>query len=175
MRLSKTRDVPSDQRRGGRTRLKTALIQSVIALFVGVLGLAVLAGLEGCSTQHPDIARMVMDAKTPADHEAIAAYYENEAAANEASASSHRQLTATCRECHNTYKTTWLLTAKSRPTIFENCNAGLHARSGASQAGAGLEMTSHATDTSLLPGLFPWAPCSGDATEGGVETLCSLG
>jgi len=84
--------------------LKRTASRSLFALLVGVFGLAVLAGLEGCSTQHPDIARMVMDAKTPADHEAIAAYYEKEAAANEAEASSHRQLAATYREFHNTYK-----------------------------------------------------------------------
>lgn len=106
MRFSNTRNVTSDQSGGGRrTGLKRTLAQNVIALFVGVLlGVATLAGLQGCFTRQPDIARMVMDAKTPADHEAIAAYYEKEASANEAEATSHRQLAQTYRQFHNTYK-----------------------------------------------------------------------
>lgn len=89
---------------GRRTRLRRTLSQSVITLLVGLLTAATLTGLQGCSTQPPDIARMVTDAKTPADHEAIAEYYEKEAAANEAQASSHSQLAQTYRQFHNTYK-----------------------------------------------------------------------
>lgn len=104
VRANETSSIPKRSARRSRIGLKRPQSRSLVARLVGVLGLAVLAGLEGCSTQHPDIARMVMDAKTPADHEAIAAYYEKEAAANEAEASSHRQLAATYREFHNTYK-----------------------------------------------------------------------
>ena len=50
------------------------------------------------------ILRMVMEAKTPADHEAIASYYEKQAAENEAQAANHRELAATYRQFHNTNK-----------------------------------------------------------------------
>jgi hypothetical protein len=40
--------------------------------------------VHGCAARPPDILQMVADAKTPADHSAIAEYYEKQAAENEA-------------------------------------------------------------------------------------------
>ena len=44
------------------------------------------------------------EAKTPADHEAIAEYFEEQAAENEALASFHRRLAETYSQWHNSYK-----------------------------------------------------------------------
>jgi len=96
--------IPSSACRRGPAELKRTPSWRWLTLFIVVLGMPAMAGLQGCSTQQPDIVSMVMDAKTPADHEAIAAYYEEEAAANEVQASSHRQLAETYRQFHNTYK-----------------------------------------------------------------------
>ena len=60
--------------------------------------------LQSCAPGNPDILRMVMEAKTPADHDAIASYYEKQPAKNEAQAASHRELAATYRQFHNTNK-----------------------------------------------------------------------
>lgn len=63
-----------------------------------------IALLQSCATQKPDILQMVADAKTPADHEAIAAYYQNQAAEAQLQATFHRELADTYRRYHNTYK-----------------------------------------------------------------------
>jgi hypothetical protein len=74
-------------------------------LLVATLGVGLVAPLlHGCAARSPDILRMVVDAKTPDDHEAIASYYEKQAAKNEAEASFHRRLAETYRRFHNTYK-----------------------------------------------------------------------
>ena len=73
-------------------------LATILTLLVGALA------LQSCAPGNPDILRMVMEAKTPADHEAIASYYEKQAAENEAQAASHRELAATYRQFHNTNK-----------------------------------------------------------------------
>lgn len=74
-------------------------------VFGALLVLAVMAVAQGGTTHQPDIIlRMVMDAKTRADHEDIAAYYEKEAADNEAQANSHRELAEAYRRFHNSPK-----------------------------------------------------------------------
>lgn len=75
------------------------------ALLVGLSVLVLTAPLfQSCATSRPDILQMVADAKTPADHESVAAYYEREAADNEAQASSHPELAETYRRFHNSPK-----------------------------------------------------------------------
>ena len=69
-------------------------------LYVAAVGLAVLlAGgpRAAVATEHEDIAAMVANAKTPADHEAIAAYYDKQAAAARAEAEKHRKMADTYR------------------------------------------------------------------------------
>ena len=76
-------------------------------LRIGILLLGaglIPAGALGCAAHQPDIVSMVMHAQTPADHEAIAAYYEQQRAMNQEQAGSHRQLAETYRRFHNSYK-----------------------------------------------------------------------
>lgn len=73
-----------------------------LAVLLG-LGLANLL-FQSCATMGPDILKMVPDAKTPADHEAIAEYYEKQAAENEAQATFHRRLGETYQRFHSSYK-----------------------------------------------------------------------
>jgi len=80
----------------GATRLGLLLLVSV--------ALGLIAAAQSCAARHPDILQMVADAKTPADHAAIAEYYEKQAAENEAQARFHRRLGETYSQWHNSYK-----------------------------------------------------------------------
>jgi hypothetical protein len=69
---------------------------------IATLGAAVLlaAGLAlpityAVGAENVDILQKVQTAKTPADHEAIAAYYEQQAAAAKKNADMHRQMAET--------------------------------------------------------------------------------
>ncbi len=65
--------------------------RSVTRLSVGVVALAVCGGILTASADVPDPAK-IGAAKTPADHEAIAKAYEEEAASLEKLAARHKDL-----------------------------------------------------------------------------------
>lgn len=75
--------------------MKKYLIPTVtVIVFSIVVGL--VAGPTPVSAQkQQDIATMVANAKAPADHEAIAQYYDQEAAQAKAEADTHRKLAET--------------------------------------------------------------------------------
>jgi hypothetical protein len=74
-------------------------------LYGALVVLTLIAAAQGCGARHPDdILRSVADAKTAADHEAIAEYFERQAADNETLASFHRRLGETYSQWHNSYK-----------------------------------------------------------------------
>jgi hypothetical protein len=81
--------------KGGMRRLGT------IVIAVAVLGLMAALSLPvGIAQPGDDIAQQIREAKTPADHQALAAWYEKEAQAAEQLASKHfmmRQVYAAAR------------------------------------------------------------------------------
>lgn len=68
----------------------------MIALLVLVGGLAI--AWSASAQQQADIATMVANAKSPADHEAIAQYYEREEAQAKTEAETHRKLAETYKK-----------------------------------------------------------------------------
>lgn len=103
-KLRRQRAISDGPLRWLRTRLAGRKMTTL--LLGAMLGMGVGASLlQSCETvKRPDILQMVANAKTPADHAAIAEYFEREAAANEAEARFHRKLGQTYREFHNSYK-----------------------------------------------------------------------
>ncbi len=72
----------------GRTIVRALAAVAVVVSLTGIVASA-RAG------EHEDIIEKVKDAKTAADHEAIAAYYDKEAAAARQEAAKHREMAAT--------------------------------------------------------------------------------
>lgn len=68
----------------------------VIALIIVVSGVATAPSVS--AQQHMDIAQMVANAKTAADHDAIAQYYERDEAQAKAEAETHRKLAETYKK-----------------------------------------------------------------------------
>src|SRR5262250_2316003 len=70
-------------------------MQRLGALCVAVLALVSVLAVpppRARAAEEMDIDKMIESAKTPADHEAIAAYYDHEAAAARAKAEEHRKM-----------------------------------------------------------------------------------
>ncbi|HLK10045.1 MAG TPA: hypothetical protein VKW76_01550 [Candidatus Binatia bacterium] len=61
-------------------------------LWLVALSLALLAGPPTARAADVDIDKMIEEAKTPADHEAIAAYYDQQADAARAKAAEHQKM-----------------------------------------------------------------------------------
>ena len=72
--------------------MKTAGLLSMIILLVG------LASSCASSNGQADILRMIADAKAPADHEAIAEYYDQQATEAEGSGHLHEAMAQEYRE-----------------------------------------------------------------------------
>jgi hypothetical protein len=68
---------------------------ALYALVVLVLGVGLPALASSAWAQGQDINDMIANAKSPADHEAIAAYYDKAATAAEASAEQHKKMAET--------------------------------------------------------------------------------
>jgi hypothetical protein len=62
-----------------------------IAALAFIVALALPAVRAGAA-EEVDIDKMILNAKTPADHEAIAAYYDEQAATAKAKAATHRNM-----------------------------------------------------------------------------------
>ncbi len=68
-------------------------VSAVLAIAVLFLGVALLAPSNRLTAEeHMDMEKMISTAKTAADHEAIAAQYDREAAAARAEAAGHRRM-----------------------------------------------------------------------------------
>ena len=75
-----------------RLRAKRRFIRTIVVV-VAMLGIVTFVSLPwGIAGEGKSIVQMVRDAKTPADHQAIAAVYEKEAQAAQQKAKEHSQL-----------------------------------------------------------------------------------
>jgi hypothetical protein len=81
------------------------LLGSLLLLTVGD---AVPVG-PAAAADAPDITQLIATAKTPADHEKIAAYYDKEAAADRASAELHRRMLESYRKAGGALIEKWHL------------------------------------------------------------------
>jgi|SRR5712692_3043650 len=84
-----------------RTGLKTQ--KKLILMAAALLGLLVGTHQIAANAQHPpvtkdNLAQLITDARTPADHEAIAAFYQQEAADENKTAELHQTLADTYRK-----------------------------------------------------------------------------
>lgn len=68
---------------------RTGLLSAIGFALIVVLALPVPGRAAG---EPVDIEKMILEAKTPADHEAIAAYYDQQAADARAKAAEHRKM-----------------------------------------------------------------------------------
>lgn len=69
---------------------RTLTIVAIAVIVAG--GLFTLSTPRAGAVEESDIEQMVSNAKTPADHEAIAAYYDKRAAESKASSARHKRL-----------------------------------------------------------------------------------
>ena len=67
----------------------TVLLAAGLVLLAAVLLPTIRAGAQGTVVTDDNLDEMITNAKTPADHEALAAYYDKEAAMNEEKAKLH--------------------------------------------------------------------------------------
>jgi hypothetical protein len=70
----------------------TMLLAAGLVLIAVTIVSAPRAGAQSQVVTDQNLKQMITNAKTPADHEAIAAYYDKEAQANEAKAHLHRDM-----------------------------------------------------------------------------------
>ena len=64
----------------------------LLGLGVAVVVALALPALRAGAAEEVDIEKRIVEAKTPADHEAIAAYYDQQAAAAREKAAEHRKM-----------------------------------------------------------------------------------
>jgi hypothetical protein len=87
----------------------------IISAAVALLAISVLAYLPaGLAQEGKSIGQMLTEAKTPADHEAIAAYYDQEAQAAHQKHAEHKKLA-------DSYGAVPALKTKSG-TLYNHCN-----------------------------------------------------
>jgi len=79
--------------------MKPVTILCALAFLVLVTALP-MPTMGASAAQEADLEQMIANAKTPADHEAIAAYYDREAADNDSKAEFHRKLAKTYADLH---------------------------------------------------------------------------
>ena len=70
---------------------RTMLLTAGLLLLAAAAMPAIRAGAQSTVVTDDNLEQSIQNAKTPADHEAIAAYYEKEAASAEAKAALHRK------------------------------------------------------------------------------------
>ena len=88
-----------------------SIVMAAVLLAIGALGYAPL----GSAQEGKSIEQMITEAKTPADHEAIATYYDREAQAAHQKHAEHKKLA-------DFYAATPALKTKSG-TLFTHCSA----------------------------------------------------
>ncbi len=79
--------------------MKPVTILFALALLVFATAMPIRA-MGADAVQESNLEQMIANAKTPADHEAIAAYYDREAAENASTAEFHRKLAKTYADLH---------------------------------------------------------------------------
>ena len=79
--------------------MKPVTILCALAFLVLVTALPIPA-MGASAAQEADLEQMIANAKTPADHEAIATYYDREAADNDSKAEFHKKLAKTYADLH---------------------------------------------------------------------------
>jgi hypothetical protein len=87
-----TARLPHNSENTGNEKMKriTTLLAAGLVLIAVTTVPALLAGAQPQVVTDQNLKQMITNAKTPADHEAIAAYYDKEAQVNEAKAALHR-------------------------------------------------------------------------------------
>jgi len=79
-------------------RRATIFLAAVLALFAAVSLPNIRAGAQQAVVSDVNLNQMIASAKTPADHEAIAAYYEQQASDAKKKAALHRNTADTYRK-----------------------------------------------------------------------------
>lgn len=76
----------------------TVLLIAGLVLFSTASQLVTMAGAQPAAVTEDNVSQMIASAKTPADHQAIAAYYEQQAAEAKKKAALHRNQADTYRK-----------------------------------------------------------------------------
>lgn len=76
----------------------TVLLVAGLVLFATARELVTMAGAQPAAVTEDNVSQMIASAKTPADHQAIAAYYEQQAAEAKKKAALHRNEADTYRK-----------------------------------------------------------------------------